>query len=76
MLKLTQDQIDTYAKMGGVDCPYCGVSGYIYEQSRHEFDSPTIWQDVRCHSCGREWIDKYQLVGLSEVDDLDNELPL
>lgn len=63
---MTDEQKKKYVEQGGVNCPCCG-SKDIGTETALRSDAGTVWQDVKCNSCGELWIDKYDLV---DVEDL------
>lgn len=63
---LTTDQKQAYVAAGGLHCPNCnsdniaaiGVEIHEAGADRH----------IYCNSCGRNWIDRYKLVSILEID--------
>lgn len=50
-----------YVKIHGSQCPFC-YSNYI-EGGHTEVDAAGAFQEIKCLTCGREWIDEYKLTG-------------
>jgi hypothetical protein len=65
--KLTKKMITAYLKSGGTHCPFC-LSGNITAE-RLDPDGPTAWSNSRCYDCNKEWVDRFDLAGVSEVED-------
>ncbi len=63
---LTAEEIDLYIADGGTSCPYCGSDELENEDMEHCHSKTVIrtW----CNVCDREWSEKYQLVGLEEIE--------
>jgi phage FluMu protein Com len=67
-MSLTSEQIEYYLDNVGVRCPWCQSSN-LDAASELDQDGVTCYQNVRCAACNKEWIDKYVLVGISEVEE-------
>lgn len=50
-----------YVKSKGTKCPCCG--SWNIEGAFNEVDAGEATQEMRCVSCGAEWLDCYVLVG-------------
>jgi hypothetical protein len=64
---LTKAMISLYLKRQGLKCPYCGCTQITGEPL--EADGPLAWSNAKCYRCNREWVDRYELTGISEVED-------
>jgi len=63
--EMTEEQKKQYLKNGGVTCPICR-SDNIGGDSPIEFNAGLIHQKIRCHECGAEWEDEYDLVDVKD----------
>lgn len=59
---LDQSTVNRYVK-NDTRCPFCGSSNL--EGHGAEIDGSGASQDISCNSCGEEWTDLYQLVGVN-----------
>ncbi len=63
----TQEQVRVYINEGhGHNCPFCGsdqISGGDTDQ-----EAGCITQEVWCNDCQAEWVDEYELVGVTVRD--------
>ena len=66
-MTLTKQAIQTYIEGGGVRCPYCQAEDI--EGDSVEIDEGTASQEVRCHDCGKGWVDCYSLTSIAESED-------
>jgi len=57
---LTDEQ---YVRAGGNICPHCHSCDIEGLAATLETDDHGAGQTVKCHDCGRQWIDQYQLIG-------------
>tara|TARA_Y100001973_G_C5207916_1_gene343041 strand:+ start:6193 stop:6396 length:204 start_codon:yes stop_codon:yes gene_type:complete len=51
-----------YVKKLGLVCPHC-LSKEIEAAGAMQEQPECLFQDIRCHDCGEEWQDRYELVG-------------
>lgn len=68
-VKITKAMESLYLKRQGLCCPYCGSKEVASDGQPLEQDGPLAWQNCSCCKCKREWVDRYELTGISEVDD-------
>ena len=55
---------EEYVERGGNSCPYCrrgDVAG-----SSFEFEGGSLYQEVSCNFCHKDWVDAYKLTGYIE----------
>jgi len=69
---LTKAQKQDYLTSGGYLCPYCGSDNL----SADSWDGEGKYQPVTCQSCGKEWRDVYELVGIEEVEEDQSDVQL
>lgn len=64
--KITKAMESLYLKRQGLRCLYCGSE----ELSGGELtlDGPIGWANVQCINCEREWVDRYELTGVTEAE--------
>ena len=61
---LTHEQIKEYVSNGGRRCPYCKF--FTLEDGSVWADGGSMYQGVKCTSCGQEWANEYHLAYLRE----------
>ena len=49
-------------------CPFCKSEAIRGED--HDFDGETIWKNIVCESCEKEWRDIFRLVDVEEVEEV------
>lgn len=64
---MIRDQATEYLKTGGVHCPFC--KSHNIEGGSFEYDSTVIWQKIKCHDCGKNWIDVHDLTSVQSLDE-------
>lgn len=57
-----------YVQAKGTRCLYCG-SGNIGDTDRQDFDGDHATNEIQCFTCGKLWLDFYQLVGVVTYHD-------
>ena len=53
-----------YVKHEGNVCPYCGredIAGGSFQ-----FEGPSLYQEMSCNFCHKDWADSYKLTGYVE----------
>lgn len=60
---LTEEQINKYLKDPN-QCPYCSSEEISYTSSHND-----DYRDVHCYTCGKNWIEVFQLITIEEVDE-------
>ena len=55
----------TYVKHGGLNCPFCHSEESVSSVDQMDVDGDIGMQVVKCHRCGKQWTDKWSLVGYS-----------
>jgi hypothetical protein len=55
-----------YVAQGGKECPYCRSDDIV--AGEHEFGGAYAAQNVTCRSCGRTWVEVFELAGWSAPD--------
>ena len=60
---LTEKQ---YAEAGGIICPYCKSNSI--EGGKAEFEGDTVYANVTCLDCEKEWTDQFTLTGYLEIE--------
>lgn len=73
-VKLTDEQAQTYLTRDSGWCPYCDSTDI--EGQGFDYDGNTVWQRVRCNTCGREWGDIHHLTQLEELDENRDQIAL
>ena len=58
---ITQADVSTYRKEGGVRCPFCRTDDIHAGRVRNQGEG-IIVQQVECTSCLASWTDEYQLI--------------
>jgi transposase-like protein len=66
--KLTEKARKEYVRTGGYSCPFCG-SSQIEGVGSFDFSDNTVYQNVVCYDCKKEWTDEYTLTGVYEMED-------
>lgn len=61
-MQTNQEYIDN----GGTRCPHC--NSYDIEGQEINIDAGSVWQDVICNHCGKEWQDTYTLTGYASTN--------
>lgn len=59
-----------YLKYGGKNCLYCKTPDSVLATGELQHEQTSIFQQCKCVVCKREWVDCYQLNGISEVEEL------
>jgi hypothetical protein len=67
--KITKAMESLYLKRQGLRCPFCGSKEVASDGHPLEQDGPLAWHNCSCFKCKREWVDRYELTGVCEVDD-------
>ncbi|KKM91594.1 hypothetical protein LCGC14_1227060 [marine sediment metagenome] len=63
-MKLTKEMEREYLESGGGRCPYCKSTNL----NTDGFEEGSASERVSCVNCDMEWVDCYQLVGITELD--------
>lgn len=62
-MALTAKQVKAYLD-NPHGCPFCGSPFTIYKM---QGPRPTLWQDCRCPTCGKAWVEEYLMVNIKET---------
>lgn len=68
-VNITKAMESLYLKRQGLRCPFCGSKEIGSDGQPLQLDGPIGWGNCICFKCKREWIDRYELTGICEVDD-------
>lgn len=60
-MAFTEDQVSRYVDSEGTRCPYCKAEAVEADPNSE------MVLDVGCGACGREWVEHYELCGISEL---------
>ncbi|MFH1031076.1 MAG: hypothetical protein V1767_00695 [Chloroflexota bacterium] len=73
----TPEQEKEYLDNSGGKCPVCG-SENIVAYGGMDFDgNGTASEKVQCNNCGAKWYDIYNLIGIQQINDEDEQpIPL
>ena len=72
--KLTKKRVRKYLKSDGSHCPFCWSEHITADELVG--DGPTLRSKVICVTCRREWIDRFDLSGIEEADELTTSVDL
>jgi transposase-like protein len=65
-MEFTRSVAQKYIKSNNKNCPYCGCSDTEYLGS---YSKPTwIMNKIKCHDCGREWYEYYELTDIFTIN--------
>ena len=64
-MALTVYQKRMYIEREAASCPYCKSANIVAGPIESDCGE-VAWSDVKCHKCGKEWKDKFQLVDIEE----------
>jgi formate dehydrogenase maturation protein FdhE len=53
-----------YVEHGGNMCPYCGQEDVV--GGSFQFEGASLYQEVSCNICFKDWVDAYKLTGYLE----------
>ena len=67
MKNLTAKEKKAYVKSKGTKCPYCESKDLFSDNVN--CDGAVGWADIQCDKCHRQWVDKWELTGVEEVDE-------
>lgn len=64
---------EEYINKSGMICPLCGMRDSLRSTSSIDQDGTTLYQDVKCDSCNRSYVDIYALSGFHYDPNCDVE---